>query len=121
MIPPSDVRDRAEPGTLGAEHDHQPCASCRELYPHNDLDRQLWCPSCREDLGRRVRWGRHAAALLVTLPFAVWILLEGRSGVLPMWAWLLPLGAAYYLGYRIGREVMRGYVRVKRGGASDPD
>ena len=121
MIPPSDVRDRAEPEAPETGHDHKPCASCRELYPHSDLDRQLWCPSCREDLGRRVQWGRHAAALLVTLPFAVWILLEGRSGVLPMWAWLLPLGAAYYLGYRIGREVMRGYVRVKRGGPSDPD
>jgi len=97
------------------------CASCEELYPHSDLDRQLWCPSCRDALGRRVRWGRHGAALVVTVPFALWILVEGRFGVLPLWAWLVPLGAAYYLGYRIGREVMRGYVRWRRGEGPERD
>jgi hypothetical protein len=121
MTPPPDVQVRTDPQVPGGQDGGQRCASCQELYPHSDLDRQLWCPACREDLGRRVRWGRHAAALLVTIPFAIWILAEGRSGPLPGWAWLLPLGAAYFLGYRIGREVMRGYVRVRRGGPSDPD
>jgi hypothetical protein len=121
MTPSPDVQERTDRPASRDHAERQPCASCRDLYPHSDLDRQLWCPACRAELGRRVRWGRHAAALLVTIPFAIWILLEGRGGVLPTWAWLLPLGAAYFLGYRIGREVMRGYVRVKRGGPSDPD
>jgi len=66
-----------------------------------------------------VRWGRHLAALVVTVPFATWIVVEGRYGVLPLYAWLIPLGAAYYLGYRIGREVMKGYVRTQRGEPAD--
>jgi hypothetical protein len=124
MSPPSEVGRRHapaehEPGEHAAEH--TACTSCAGLYPHSDLDRQLWCPACREALGRRVRWGRHGAALAITIPFAIWILVEGRFGVLPLWAWLLPLGAAYYLGYRIGRELMRGYVRWKRGEPADRD
>lgn len=105
----------------GGEEKRVPCASCADLYPHSDLDRQLWCPACRDRLSRRVRWGRHGAALIVTVPFAIWILVEGRFGVLPLWAWLIPLAAAYYLGYRIGREIMRGYVRWKRGEPADRD
>ncbi|HKK27136.1 MAG TPA: hypothetical protein VKB18_03575 [Gemmatimonadota bacterium] len=103
---------REEPGRIA-------CTSCRELYPHSDLDRQLWCPGCRDELSRKVRWGRHLAALLVTVPFAIWIAVEGRFGVLPLYAWLIPLAAAYYLGYRIGREVMKGYVRTQRGEPAD--
>ena len=34
-------------------------------------------------------------------------------GVLSPGAWLLPLAAAYYLGLRIGREVVRGVLRAR--------
>lgn len=92
-----------------------PCSSCQELYPRSALDRYLWCPPCRTRLERRVRLAQHLVALLVTLPFLVWILLEGTRGFLPRYAWLIPLAAAYYLGMRIGRELARGIMRARGG------
>jgi len=57
---------------------------------------------------------RHLIAALVTLPFAIWILRLDRGEFLPQVAWLLPLGAAYYLGFRIGGEVVKGYTNWRR-------
>lgn len=110
MTPPSEfeIRSTREPSGGG---DRAPCAACRELYPHSALDQQLWCPECREELEGAARLGKHLGGLLITVPFAAWIALEGNFGVLPLYAWLFPLAAAYYLGYRIGREVARGWVR----------
>ena len=59
--------------------------------------------------------GQHLIAFLVTLPFAIWIAVEGTRGYFPVYAWAIPLAAAYYLGMRIGREIVRGWVRSRRG------
>ncbi|MDH3297899.1 MAG: hypothetical protein OEM23_03780 [Gemmatimonadota bacterium] len=60
-----------------------------------------------------MRWLPHAIAAIITLPFAIWILVGEPSGVLPTAAWGLPLAAAYYLGLRIGREVTKGVRRAR--------
>ena len=65
----------------------------------------------------RGRWTPHFIAAGITIPFAIWIALSEMSGVLPRTAWLMPLAAAYYLGLRIGREVVRG---VRRARDEDP-
>jgi hypothetical protein len=57
-------------------------------------------------------------AAAITLPFAIWILTLERGGTLSQAVWLLPLAAAYYLGLRIGREVVKGFLRWK--GAASP-
>lgn len=64
------------------------------------------------------RLAPHLIAVAVTVPFATWIAVSDIRGVLPPAAWLLPLAAAYYLGLRIGRELIRG-VRRARGEAAD--
>lgn len=92
------------------------CRDCGEPRPRAELDRFLWCHDCARALERTARRGQHAVAGLITLPFVVWILAEGTEGVLPTYAWTLPLLAAYYLGSRIGRVLIRGYLRSKRGG-----
>jgi len=60
-----------------------------------------------------MRWLPHAIAAIITIPFAIWILVGDKSGVLPLTAWVLPLAAAYYLGLRIGREVTKGVRRAR--------
>lgn len=65
----------------------------------------------------RGRWTPHFIAAGITIPFAIWIALSEFQGVLSPTAWLLPLAAAYYLGLRIGREVVRG---VRRATGEDP-
>ena len=59
------------------------------------------------------RWIPHLIAAAITIPFAIWIALSDIRGVLAPAAWLLPLAGAYYLGLRIGREVVRGMRRAR--------
>jgi hypothetical protein len=90
------------------------CRNCGAPHAPRDLDQHLWCPACRSGLERRARRGQHLIAGLITLPFLLWILIEGTGGVLPTYAWALPLLAAYYLGSRIGVVLIKGYLRAKR-------
>lgn len=94
--------------------DRSACRQCGEPYPEDSLDRWLWCASCRSELERRARRGQHLIAALITLPFLLWILIAGTGTVLPTYAWALPLVAAYYLGARIGRVLIRAYLRSQR-------
>ena len=89
------------------------CESCGEVHPDGALDDAGLCPECQE---RRARWlsvWPHVIASLIVVPFAVWVLVVEKTAYLPWYAWLLPLGAAYYLGLRIGREMVRGYIRLR--------
>ncbi|UCG76600.1 MAG: hypothetical protein JSV95_04715 [Gemmatimonadota bacterium] len=90
------------------------CRACGAFHPESDLDDAGWCRTCNADLERRTRKAPRLIAAAIVLPFAVWVVLGGHFGVLPRYAWLLPLAAAYYLGLRIGREVMKGYARWRQ-------
>lgn len=90
------------------------CELCDQLRPSEALDENGWCPDCQERLRRRVRIGRHVVALLIVLPFAIWIVWLDKTAFLPWYAWLLPAAAAYYLGLRIGNETMKGYASWRR-------
>ena len=94
------------------------CAACGGLFPAKALDDDDSCDACRKDMRRRVTRGRHMVAAAITIPFAIWILTLERGGTLSQAIWLLPLAAAYYLGLRIGREVVKGFLRWK--GAASP-
>ncbi len=63
---------------------------------------------------RRMQLWSHVIAAMVVLPFAVWVWRLEKLDVLAPAAWLLPLLAAYYLGFRIGREIMKGHARWRR-------
>ena len=89
------------------------CQHCGQVVPWSTLDRWNWCKTCRSDLDRKVRRGQYVVAALITLPFLVWILVEGTGTVLPTYAWALPLLASWYLGSRIGRVVVRNYLRSR--------
>jgi hypothetical protein len=112
---------RAPPGrrrlVVGASGDgpRATCRSCDEDLPQSTLDDNGWCPQCRSALEKAAARGQHAIAALITVPFAIWIAVEGTRGYFPFYAWAIPLAAAYYLGMRIGREVVRGWVRSRRG------
>ncbi len=90
------------------------CSGCGEVHPEDTLDENRWCADCQERVQRRVRIGQHAIAALIVLPFAVWVVTLEKFEFLPGYAWLLPLAAAYYLGLRIGREAIKGYLRWRR-------
>jgi predicted nucleic acid-binding Zn ribbon protein len=87
------------------------CEGCGKAFPANTLDDDDLCETCRPIMKRRLRRGRHLIAALVTLPFAIWVLTLDRGATLAQPVWILPLAGAYYLGLRIGGEVVRGYAR----------
>ena len=91
------------------------CLHCGREVPWSTLDRWNWCKPCRTELNRTVRKGQYVVAALITLPFLVWILVGGTGTVLPTYAWALPLLAAWYLGSRIGRVLVRNYLRARPG------
>jgi hypothetical protein len=108
------TRKRLEVGPT-AEKPRGSCQNCDEELTQSTLDEHGWCPQCSGDLERTAARGQHLIAALITIPFAIWIAVEGTRGYFPLYAWALPLAAAYYLGMRIGREVVRGWVRSRRG------
>ena len=109
---------RAEGGEMRFEG--TVCDACGGVFPKREVDEDRWCGECRPRMRLRLRRWRHVVAALITLPFAVWVVVwlqrSPQLDYLPAYAWLLPLAAAYYLGFRIGREVVKGYGRWRRGG-----
>jgi len=105
---------------LREQGDSARCRACGRPYPELELDETSWCRSCAADLDRKTRWVPHLIAAGIVIPFAVWIVTGGQFEVLPRYAWLMPLAAAYYLGFRIGREVVKGFARWHRARAVGP-
>jgi len=90
------------------------CGACGASVAKGTLDEDGWCDACRPRMRRRMKRGPHVIAALITIPFAIWILTLDRGATLPAVAWLLPLAASYYLGFRIGREIVKGYTRWRQ-------
>jgi len=90
------------------------CDACGGVFTEGELSEDGWCSKCAPGMQRKLAVWRHVVAILVVLPFAIWTLRIERLDFLPRAAWLMPLAAAYYLGYRIGREVVKGYTSWHR-------
>lgn len=112
-MPPSEGRAAFRARSGDGEEAGARCRSCRAVRPREELDDRLWCEACRERLARASLIGSHLTAVLVTVPFGIWVLVSGSTEVLSPWAWVMPLGAAYYLGWRIGREIVKGWVKLR--------
>ena len=91
------------------------CGACGQMFPKGQLHRDDWCEACGPRMQRRMRRGRHVVAASITLWVVIWLRTSPDLGFLPAYAWGLPLVAAYYLGFRIGREVVKGYTRWRLG------
>lgn len=102
------------PSGFDAGTGDQVCRNCGEPTSLSELDQYHWCGECQAGLRKRITGRAHVIALLVVVPFAGWILLDSQFSYFPWYAWLLPLAAAYYLGFRLGREVMKGWIRWQR-------
>lgn len=108
--------------------DQTNCRSCHSLYPASDLDRYLWCPSCRKAVRKRgAVWGRFVG---ITAALGVAIYLGVRFyvvlGITPSSRYALfyalMLALTYLLTSRIAVAVVQGYYRSRsqRGGTDLP-
>ncbi|MDX1579895.1 MAG: hypothetical protein R3266_15535 [Gemmatimonadota bacterium] len=100
-------------GRHGLRFEGVACDVCGEVFTREELDRHHWCEACRPAMLRRMRLWRHLVAVVVTLPIAVWVFTHPTFDRQPLALWALLVLAAYYLGYRLGREVVRIYLRVR--------
>lgn len=90
------------------------CVRCLQERENRELDRLLWCEECvaraRARAGRRAWFGGVAIALGV----ALYVLYEVRPdlSLIPA-AWGATVLVAVYLGYRISRELLFGWERLR--------
>jgi hypothetical protein len=89
------------------------CRRCRRPTPGDDLDRILWCEECvTAERKRAARWGR-GLALAAATALAVWIGLAIRPAGRFRYLYALVLIVAFYLGARLGTELVFGIARVR--------
>lgn len=91
-----------------------PCRNCERLYPDEELDRLLWCPSCRQVVIRRANLWARGAGLLAGLATAAWVVLGiGPSARFPFVLWLVLIVAVYYFTMKIIRRVAFEVIRSR--------
>jgi len=100
--------------------DETTCRSCDQLYSASDLDRYLWCPSCRSAVRKRgAFWGRIVGvgmSLGVAAYLFIWVHPSSRF----LGFYLLMLALTYVLTSRIAVAVVHGVFRA-RGTAPRPE
>lgn len=96
---------------FGADETH--CRSCRAIHPASDLDRYLWCPSCRKEVRRRgARWGR-LVGFVASLGVAAYLILRVHPSARYLVFYLFMLLLTYILTSRIAMSVTHGYYRAR--------
>ncbi|MFQ5536310.1 MAG: hypothetical protein ACE5GJ_02545 [Gemmatimonadota bacterium] len=92
---------------------HVTCVRCLEVRDVVELDRLLWCESCRARArNRAAAWGWVAGFAFGLLVAAfVWIAIR-PTDLIPG-AWLATVAAAVWIGSRIAREIIYGGMRFR--------
>jgi hypothetical protein len=89
------------------------CVRCREPKEHRDLDRLLWCETCRAEARRRAsQWG-WLGGTVIAAALALWIWLVIQPSDLVLGGWIATVLAALYLCGRICREIVYGLIRAR--------
>lgn len=96
------------------------CVRCLQTWHRTDLDRLLWCESCRAAAqARATRIGLLVGAGLAGL-LAIWIWTVVRpSRDLVLGGWIAIVVAAYWIGGKIARELAYGVERYRNRRATE--
>ena len=89
------------------------CVRCLEVQDMALLDRIFWCESCRGRAMRRATLIGRIFAVTVTTLLVLWITLVVQPDrELILSAWIVAVGASFYLAMRISREIAYGAMRL---------
>jgi len=96
------------------------CVRCLEQKDVEEMDRLLWCESCREMARKRAGvWGWvFGSVLAVSLALWIWVVI-GPSSNLIIPGWIATVAAALWIGSRVGREVAYGILRFNNRKAAE--
>ncbi|MGD8360994.1 MAG: hypothetical protein PVJ04_06145 [Gemmatimonadota bacterium] len=87
------------------------CVRCLEEKDVEEMDRLLWCESCRETARRRAGvWGWSAGGVLsVLLAIWIWTVIQPSDLIIP--GWVATIVAALWIGSRVAKEIAYGVLR----------
>ena len=87
------------------------CVRCLEEKDVEEMDRLLWCETCRETARRRAGvWGWGVGTVLaVALAIWIWTVIRPSDLILP--GWIATVVAALWIGSRVAKEVAYGVLR----------
>lgn len=87
------------------------CVRCLEEKDVEEMDRLLWCESCREMARRRAGvWGWGFGVILATtLAGWIWIVIKPSDVIIG--GWIGTVIAALWIGSRVGKETAYGVLR----------
>lgn len=87
------------------------CVRCLEEKDVEEMDRLLWCESCRDMAKRRAGvWGWGFGAILATtLAGWIWIVIKPSDVIIG--GWIGTVIAALWIGSRVGKETAYGVLR----------
>ncbi len=90
------------------------CVRCLEEKEARELDRLLWCEECQVKAKKRASvWGWASGGGIATgLALYIWFGVQPSMDLIPT-GWLATLGAAFYLGGRVSREIIFGAMRLR--------
>jgi hypothetical protein len=89
------------------------CVVCGEARDSTEVDRMLWCESCREVARARAARIGWIAGAVTAAALAIWIALAVQPSRMISGAWIATVVAAGWLGSRMGREVAYGLFRAR--------
>ncbi len=89
------------------------CVRCLQVRPKAELDRLLWCETCRAAARARATRRGWVAGVGVALLLALWIWLVVQPSRLVIGGWIACVVASLWVGAKIGREVAYGVERFK--------
>lgn len=87
------------------------CVRCLEEKDVEEMDRLLWCESCRETARRRAGvWGWSVGGVLsVVLAIWIWTVIQPSDLIIP--GWVATIVAALWIGSRVAKEIAYGVLR----------
>jgi len=98
---------------LGDPEEGLRCRVCGLEKPRREVDRLLWCEECVQAGRARAATRSWAIGALLALVLGSWIWLYIRPSDLVLGGWIAVVVAGFWLGARIGREVLFGIYRSR--------
>jgi hypothetical protein len=89
------------------------CHRCRQERPTDQLDRMIWCEECLRVERRRAAWWGRGMAFLAAVALSFWIAIQVQPSDQFLMLWALVVIVAFYLGSRLGTELVFGILRVR--------
>jgi len=88
------------------------CLLCLQIKPREDLDRLLWCDTCKEAARAQAFRRSWYVGLAVAVVLALWIWLYIQPELM-IGGWIGVVLAGFYVSARVAHEVLYTVARVR--------